>query len=152
MDLTIRPATTDDIDTLAPLFEGYRAFYEREADPGRARDYLQARLQAADATALLAEVDRRVVGFALLYPGWSSLNMAPVLQLSDLYVEPGARARGAGRALLQACETFGIARGAVRLQLETQRTNTVAQALYTELGWELDEEFISFTMPLENHP
>jgi len=152
MQPTIRPATSDDIATLAPLFEAYRAFYEREPDADRARAYLQDRIAAADASALLAEVDGRVVGFALMYPGWSSLAMAPVLQLSDLYVEPGARARGAGRALLQACEAFGIARGAIRLQLETQRTNTVAQALYTELGWELDEEFISFTMPLESHP
>jgi ribosomal protein S18 acetylase RimI-like enzyme len=149
MTPTIRTASTADLDQLAPLFEGYRAFYERTPDGARARDYLQRRLEAADATVLLAEGEGVVVGFALLYPGWSSLNMAPILQLSDLYVDPTARARGAGRLLLDACEALGRERGVQRLQLETQRTNTVVQALYTELGWELEEDFITYTLPLD---
>jgi ribosomal protein S18 acetylase RimI-like enzyme len=148
MPITIRTASTADIDALAPLFEAYRVFYEQTPDSAGARDYLQQRISAADATVLLAENEGSVVGFALLYPGWSSLRMAPVLQLSDLFVEPSARAQGAGRMLMEACEALGIERGAVRLQLETQRTNTVAQALYTELGWEIDEEFITYTLPL----
>jgi ribosomal protein S18 acetylase RimI-like enzyme len=148
MPITIRTATTADIDALAPLFEAYRAFYEQTPDAAGAADYLQQRIDAADATVLLAENEGTVVGFALLYPAWSSLRMAPVLQLSDLFVEPSARAQGAGRMLMEACEALGIERGAARLQLETQRTNTVAQALYTELGWEIEEEFITYTLPL----
>lgn len=149
MPPTIRTATIADLDQLAPLFEGYRAFYERTPDAARARDYLQRRIEAAEATVLLAETEGSVVGFALLYPSWSSLNMAPVLHLSDLYVEPSARARGAGRLLVESCEALGRQRGAQRLQLETQRTNTVAQALYTELGWEIEEEFVTYTLPLD---
>jgi ribosomal protein S18 acetylase RimI-like enzyme len=148
MPITIRSATTSDIDTLAPLFDAYRAFYEQTPDSAGARAYLEQRIGAADATVLLAEFDDAVVGFALMYPGWSSLRMAPILQLSDLFVDPAARAQGAGRMLMEACEAFGVARGAVRLQLETQRTNTVAQALYTELGWDIEEEFITYTLPL----
>jgi ribosomal protein S18 acetylase RimI-like enzyme len=148
MPITIRTATTSDIDILAPLFDAYRAFYEQTPDSGGARAYLEQRIGAADATVLLAELDDDVVGFALMYPGWSSLRMAPILQLSDLFVDPAARAQGAGRMLMEACEAFGVERGAARLQLETQRTNTVAQALYTELGWEIDEEFITYTLPL----
>lgn len=149
MSPSIRTATLADLDQLAPLFDGYRAFYERRPDPARAREYLQQRIEAAEATVLLAEHEGSVVGFALLYPSWSSLNMAPILHLSDLYVEPSARARGAGRLLMEACEALGRERGVQRLQLETQRTNTVAQALYTELGWELDDEFITYTLPLD---
>jgi ribosomal protein S18 acetylase RimI-like enzyme len=148
MSITLRTATTADIDSLAPLFDAYRTFYEQTPDSAGARAYLQARIEAADATVLLAEHAGAVVGFALIYPGWSSLRMAPVLQLSDLFVDPSARARGAGRMLMEACEAVGIERGVARLQLETQRTNTVAQALYTELGWEIEEDFITYTLPL----
>ncbi len=152
MSPVIRTATVDDLDVLVPLFDAYRAFYERAPDPAGARAYLQARIAAADATVLIAGIDGRTVGFALMYPSWSSLAMAPVVHLSDLFVAPGSRARGAGRALIEACEAFGLRHGAVRLQLETHRTNTVAQALYTELGWELDEEFIGYTLPLTPDP
>jgi ribosomal protein S18 acetylase RimI-like enzyme len=149
MPLTVRPASPADLDALAPLFDAYLEFYQRPADPARTRAFLADRLGAADATVLLAKLDGQIVGFALMYPGWSSLAQAPILLLSDLFVDPAARQQGAGRALLEACEARGREVGASRLQLETQRTNTVAQALYTELGWDSDDEFVVYQLPLE---
>jgi GNAT superfamily N-acetyltransferase len=148
MSITLRHASIADLDALVPLFCGYRAFYGRDSEPARARDWLAARLAGGESTVLLACAEDRAIGFAQLFPSWSSLAMAPLWLLSDLYVDPAHRALGAGRALLEACEALGCESGACRLQLETQRTNTVAQALYTELGWESDDEFVVFTLPL----
>jgi GNAT superfamily N-acetyltransferase len=150
MTPAIRQATLADLDLLLPLFVGYLDFYERHADHARLRAFLHDRLQAADVHVLLAEINGQTAGFALMYPGWSSLAQAPILLLSDLFVAPPLRQHGAGRALLEACEAFGKATGAVRLQLETQRTNTIAQAMYTELGWECDDEFVVYQLPLES--
>jgi GNAT superfamily N-acetyltransferase len=152
MSLTIRPATPDDADALTDLFDDYLAFYGRTPAAGGSRPFLAARLQAGDARVLLAEDGGRAIGFALMYPSWSSLAQAPIFLLSDLFVDPRARQQGAGRALLEACEASGREAGMQRLQLETQRTNTVAQALYTELGWESDDEFVVYQLPLTEPP
>lgn len=144
----IREAGLEDLDVLVPLFEGYRAFYGQKADPERSRAFLHARLQQHQAHILLAELESETHGFALLYPLFSSLRCGPLWQLNDLFVAHGVRQHGLGKALLQACESFARSRGALGLQLETQRTNTVAQALYTELGWEADDEFCTYHLPL----
>lgn len=146
--IEIRAATVEDLEALLPLFEGYRAFYAQPADPDRSRAFLHARLSQRQAHVLLAFWESRAHGFALLYPLYSSLRCGAVWQLNDLFVTQETRQRGLGRALLQTCESFARSRGALGLQLETQRTNTVAQALYTELGWEADDEFCTYHLPL----
>ena len=37
--------------------------------------------------------------------------------------------------------------GVARLQLETARTNTRAQALYESLGWQRDDVYLTYTRP-----
>jgi GNAT superfamily N-acetyltransferase len=152
MSLAVRQACANDLDALTALFDGYRRFYGQPADLERARCFLEARLCAADSVLLLAEDDTLGVGFAQMYPSFSSLRMARLWILNDLFVAAGYRQHGAGRALLEACVEYGRHSGAAALRLETQRTNNVAQALYIEQGWELDEEFCSFHYPLgESH-
>jgi GNAT superfamily N-acetyltransferase len=50
----------------------------------------------------LAEADGEALGFTQLYPAFASLSLAPSWILNDLYVEPAARGRGVGEALMQA--------------------------------------------------
>lgn len=45
---TIRRATQDDLDLVAPLFDAYRQFYAQPSDLQRARDWLRERLQHGD--------------------------------------------------------------------------------------------------------
>jgi diamine N-acetyltransferase len=61
--------------------------------------------------ALIAEQGREAVGYALFYPAYDTDHAARGFYLQDLYVVPGARRRGAGRALMvavaRACEADG---------------------------------------------
>lgn len=148
MSVSVRQASSEDVAALVPLFDGYRQFYGQPGNPVRAQDFLAERLSRDEAVVFIAEVDGEAVGFTLLYPSFSSVQTARIWILNDLFVLPGARHRGAARSLLNRCEQFGRDTGAFSLQLETQRTNTVAQALYVEQGWEMDEEFCSFHLPL----
>ncbi len=130
-----------DLPRIAELFDGYRQFYGQAPDPDGARTFLRDRLQAGDSAILIAERDRRFVGFAQLYPSFSSTSMRRVWILNDLFVAPEHRRGGVGRALTAAAEDLARATSAKGLVLATQKTNAPAQALYQARGWKLDDVF-----------
>lgn len=138
MDLQIRAATADDLDAAARLFDAYRQFYGRPSDRAAARAFLGERLAQRQSMVLLAWRGAEAVGFAQFYPMFSSVRMAPIWVLNDLYVDAMARRLGVARRLLDAAASTARAAGAVRIVLETARENLPARALYRDAGW--DEE------------
>jgi len=60
---------------------------------------------------------------------------SPDCWLEDLYVEPSARGRGVGRALVGLAFARANARGARRIELDTNEHNGGAIALYESLGF-----------------
>ena len=150
MTVTIQRAKHRHLELVYPLFSQYRAFYRQEADPEAEREYLSARFQAGDAVIFIAreEAGGGAVGFALLYPAFDSVHLAPVWVLHDLFVAPGARRDGIGRGLMEAVHDFCRATGALRIDLATAVTNTVARPLYESLGYELDDEFLYYSLEL----
>lgn len=137
-DFRIRTATPDDLDDAARLFDAYRQFYGQPTDPAAGRAFLAERMAQRESMLLLAWQDGRAVGFAQLYPMFSSVRMAPVFVLNDLYVDANARRAGVGRQLLDAAAVAARAAGARRIVLETAVENRAARALYRDAGW--DEE------------
>ena len=71
-DTTIRRATLDDLDAIAPLFDAYRRFYHQPGDVDRARDFLRERMLHSESVVLLAQRDGTAAGFTQLYPLFSS--------------------------------------------------------------------------------
>ena len=140
MTAPARRATLDDLDQLVPLFDAYRQFYGQHSDLIVARQFLNDRLIRNESVVLVAENDGGVaIGFVQLYPTFSSILVAPMYVLSDLFVIPEARRRGVGTALLKSAVETTRATGAVRLELATAITNVSAQRLYESLGWQKDE-------------
>ena len=138
MSIPCRRAGLADLDKVAPLFDAYRQFYGQPSDPARARRWLEARLARGEAQVVLAERDHRALGFALLYPTYSSLSTAATMVLNDLYVAEDARRDGVATALLEAALACAREGGALRVSLETARDNLAAQALYRKAGWSED--------------
>lgn len=139
MSGAVRRANTTDLDAIAPLFDAYRQFYGQASDAQRARDWVSGRMQRQEAVVLLAEIDGLAHGFTLLYPMFSSVRMARLWILNDLFVAPEARRNGLARALLDAAADFARSDGAAALMLETGRDNAPARALYRAAGWREDE-------------
>ena len=147
---TVRRASLDDLDQLVPLFDGYRQFYGETTDLSVARKFLDDRMSRGESVVLIAEsLDSTAIGFAQLFPSFSSVLAAPVYLLNDLFVAPAARRRGVGSLLLRAAAETGRAAGAVQLELSTAITNVPAQKLYQKLGWKKDEEFYVYSVSLE---
>src|SRR5579863_1472884 len=111
----VRQATVKDLDLLVPLFDAYRQFYRQRSDPDRARRFLLERFEQSQSVILLAFQGDAAIGFTQLYPSFSSGAMARIFILNDLFVDPGARGRGVGSALLRAAAEYGRGAGAVRL-------------------------------------
>jgi GNAT superfamily N-acetyltransferase len=130
-----------DLPRVADLFDAYRQFYGQPADPDGARQFLRERLQASDSVVLVAEREKRLVGFAQLYPAFSSASMKRLWILNDLFVIPAHRRAGIGRALLSSAEDLARATSAKGLVLATQKTNGPAKALYEARGWKPDDVF-----------
>ena len=148
--MSIRQATLEDLDLVAPLFDAYRQFYRRPHDLPLARAFLQARLGAGDSVVYLAEDDGTGLGFVQLYPLFSSTGPRPgrIWLLNDLYVAPSARGRGVGRRLMDRARQLAEETGAQSIELTTARSNTLAQALYESLGYRRDEEFFYYSLGL----
>ncbi|QIK79360.1 GNAT family N-acetyltransferase [Sphingomonas piscis] len=146
--MNVRQATIADLECLAPLFAGYRTFYGQTPDVDLAREFLRQRLSREQSVIFLAASAGKSVGFAQLYPSFSSGSAARIYILNDLYVQPKARGRGIGRALLAASVEYGRAAGAVSLTLSTANDNALAQALYESAGWQPETVFRTYNLPL----
>ena len=127
-----------DLDALATLFDTYRQFYGQPSDVERGRKWLRERLRFGESMVLLARRGNALVGFAQLYPMFSSVRTAKTWILNDLYVDASARRKGIARQLLQAAADFAKTDGATGIALETASDNAAARALYRAAGWRED--------------
>jgi GNAT superfamily N-acetyltransferase len=147
-DVSTRLATSGDLDAVAALFDGYRQFYGKRSDLDGAKTFIGARMGAGDSTIIIAEQDGEAAGFTQLYPSFTSVGMAPIVILNDLFVVSEHRGSGAAQALLTAATDHARKIGAVRLALSTQKDNVTARRLYEKAGWALDEEYCTYNLRL----
>ena len=145
----VRQAVLADLDAVANLFDHYRQFYGQPSDLTAARTFLKARFEHGESTIFLAESEGQALGFTQLYPSFSSVSMARVFVLNDLYVAPTARRHGVGQKLLKAAVIYAGQLGAVRLSLTTAVDNVTAQSLYESIEWLRDEKFYTYHLALK---
>ena len=146
--INVRLAAAPDLDQLADLFDQYRQFYQCSPDLGAARAWLAENIEAGRSTIFAADNGYELLGFTQLYPALCSVDLADYFVLYDLFVVKAARRQGIARALMNAASDWAKAQGAARLDLETARDNYSGQALYRDLGYELDEVFLKFSLDL----
>ncbi len=142
--VTVRQAVLADLDALAALFDGYRQFQGRPGDLAAARDFLRQRMDHGESVVFLAHAGADPVGFAQLYPSFSSVSMQRVFILNDLFVAPAGRRRNVASQLLAAVETYAWSLGATRVSLNVARTNVSAQAVYDARGWKQDDQYFMY--------
>ena len=80
------------------------------------------------AFSLIARVDGEPAGIANCFTGFSTFAARPLVNVHDLGVKAEYRARGVGRALLEAVESEARRRGACKVTLEVLSGNAPAKA------------------------
>ena len=142
--ITVRQAVFSDLPSLAELFNQYRVFQGKASDLPAAMAFLQARFDHGESVVFLASEGVTPVGFAQLYPSYSSTALARVFILNDLFVHESGRRKGVGSQLLGAVEGYAWAHGAARVTLNVAIENTSGQALYEAQGWRKDAQFFMY--------
>ena len=100
--MQIYQATSVDIEDLTLLFDAYRQFYGQAPAPMAAAAFIAERLAKSESVIFLARSETgEAIGFAQLYPAFSSVAMKRMWYLNDLFVAASARQQGVARALLR---------------------------------------------------
>ncbi|MEC7859643.1 MAG: GNAT family N-acetyltransferase [Pseudomonadota bacterium] len=138
------------LDEISRLFNLYRIFYKEEDDPEGAYQFIKERLENDDSTIFVSiNHDENLNGFVQLYPSFCSVSMIPILILYDLFIDPEMRTTGIGKNLMNKAESFAKDNGYKRLELSTAKTNFIGRSLYESLGYEVDNEFLHYSLELE---
>ena len=140
-NIDVRQAVLHELDELVVLFDRYREFQGQAGDLPAARGFLQARFDHGDSVIFIARETQVSIGFAQLYPSYSSVSLARVFVLNDLFVQESARRKGVASRLLAAVEAYAWSLGAARVTLNVAKNNKHGQALYEAKGWRQDEQF-----------
>ncbi|NJL09405.1 MAG: GNAT family N-acetyltransferase [Calothrix sp. SM1_7_51] len=91
--------------------------------------------------ALLAEYEKKSVGFALFVPNYSTFLTKPGIYLEDIFVLPEYRGKGIGKALLAKVAQIAVERDCGRLEWSVLDWNEPAQAFYRHMGAAILDEW-----------
>jgi ribosomal protein S18 acetylase RimI-like enzyme len=90
----------------------------------------------AGSRVFLAAEAGRDIGLAICFVGFSSFRGKRLLNIHDIAVDPKARGRGVGRALLAAIDAEARALDCCRITLEVRSDNLLAQRTYLKDGFQ----------------
>jgi ribosomal protein S18 acetylase RimI-like enzyme len=123
--IQLRPAAHDDLDALVDI--------ETRAFDGDiiSRRSLRRFLTAPSAVSIVAELKGAIAGYALVLFRPSSA----AARLYSIAVDPNARGRGVGPALIAAAEEAALERDCVWLRLEVHENNAPAITRYRKAGF-----------------
>ena len=141
----IRAATPADVPLILSLIRAL-ALYEREPDAAIATesDLLRDGFGLTPAfQVLIAEVDGAPVGFALYFFSYSTWRGRRCLYLEDLFVQPEARGRGAGLALMRALAREAVASDCARFCWQVLDWNEPSIVFYEKLGAKVTREWLA---------
>lgn len=82
----------------------------------------------------VAELDARIVAYAVVFETYSTFRAAPILYLEDIYVTPAARRSGVAGAMMRELAREAQRRGCPKMAWVVLDWNVDAQRFYDRLG------------------
>ena len=145
--LQIRGAQASDAAGWRALWAGYLAFYKTPLPEAVSTATWERILNPASPVfCTFAERDGEVIGFAVCVLHEATWVTQPVCYLEDLFVAPGQRGAGIGRALIEDLQTRARNAGWSRLYWHTGHDNP-ARKLYDEFV--MADDFVRYRITLD---
>ena len=141
--LTIRAARLSDADAIAALTKqlGYTT------EPSRVSDRLSRILARNDQQFVVADLDRRAVGWIHMVLT-EYVEADPFVIIGGLVVDREHRKQGIGRRLLAHAEEWAVHRGCSVVRLSSSLHRTEAHVFYERLGYTTLKTQYSFGKPV----
>ncbi|MFM1654677.1 GNAT family N-acetyltransferase [Brevibacillus sp. B_LB10_24] len=139
--VTVRQSTIQDLAKLVPVFDSYREYFGQEKNPAAAEKFLFEKYEHRESIVFIAEQQSQIVGFAQLYPSFSSLSLQRIWILNDFFIMENDRGKGIGKQLIGAVIEYASLTKAKGIELSVEHTNTKAWMYWEKQGFHLDEEF-----------
>lgn len=151
----IRRAVASDAPQLLSLmrglaqFEGYDdrfavtvdALLERGFSPQRPPEFF----------AWVAEVDGKLLGYAVIYVIPFTFDLRPTLVLKELFIDSAARGRKLGHGLMQAVIEHGRSMNARLIRWQVLPNNEPAKGFYRQHGAHVDADWENWFLDLDRH-
>ncbi len=155
--MTIRQSTAEDAESIGQLaaeFHSYlRALGDRADFDWGATKYLRDGFgENAAFEGLVAEVDSKVVAFALYHYGYETDRGQRVIHLIDLFVSEPFRRRGIGEKLMQRISEIGRAKDVELIFWSVFKPNTDALRFYEKLGANYTDGLHFMWCPVRTQP
>ncbi len=148
--LQVRKLTEKYIDKLVDVVDEYREFCGFSRSYKETKEFLLYLLVEKKSTTFIAiNSDDEVMGFINLYPSYSTLALRKIWILNDLAVSTKFRRLGVAQLLIKQGLLFAQETGAIRVELKTEKSNLGAQKLYSEIGFNIDNDNIYYRVPVK---
>jgi ribosomal protein S18 acetylase RimI-like enzyme len=132
-DPIVRRAGPDDVEAIGRLLYDFNTEYEEPTPPPEALAERFRELLAGDTVVLLAGSGPDGIAVMRFRPAIWTTELE--CYLAELYVVPGRRGQGLGRALMNAAMDTARAEGATYMDLGTSEDDVAARNLYESLGF-----------------
>ena len=133
---------------MLPLVRAYRVFYGQTPDEDGERRFIGKHLRDGSSVLFFASQGEHSIGFVQIFESWSTVRLAPVLILENLFVQAEHRQQGVARALIDAALAYARESGAAAMFLETAADNQRAQRVYEREKWAREVHFLKYNAPL----
>ena len=132
----IRALTADDHAAWLPLWNGYLTFYETELPEAQTQLTWNRLLdpQFPIHGALAIGDTGEAIGLVHWLTHAATWSPGPYTYLEDLFVDPGARGSGSGRALIAHVTSWAREHGSAKVYWLTHETNATARTLYDRVA------------------
>ena len=147
MGVTIREAKNGDASLLLGLIRELAEFEKLSHEVEATEEDIQETLlgDQTNVHAVIAEVSERPVGFAVYFYNYSTFLGRPGLYIEDLYVHPGRRGEGIGRALFSHCAQVALEKRCGRLEFAVLHWNPARQ-FYEKMGARAMNDWIVYRL------
>lgn len=139
--LKIRQATIHDLPNLVPIFDSYRSYFKQPKNPAEVERFLFEKFDHLESVIFIAEKNSEVIGFAQLYPVFSSLSLKRAWLLNDFFISEEYRYCGIGKELFRKVKEFASLTKAKGIELSVEHSNTKAWEFWEKQGFIKDDEF-----------
>lgn len=149
----IRRAVAADAPQLLSLmrglaqFEGYDDRFAVTVDALLERGFSSQR--PPEFFAWVAEVDGKLLGYAVIYVIPFTFDLRPTLVLKELFIDAAARGRKLGHGLMQAIIEHGRSMNARLLRWQVLPSNEPAKAFYRQHAASVDADWENWFLDLD---